>query len=276
MRRLVALLAAVFAAGCLPPVNADTVDAAWRACEAQGAGEQRIAQCTTVIDFPGTAPERRAAALIARGRIRAEQAQFGRAMSDFGRALRINNRNAQAYVARALLHQMNGAYDVAVRDYDQALAIDPSLQAAIEGRSQALAERLADFEEQIAELTERLEAAPTDAGLLNNRCWLRVINDDNLDAALADCNAAVLSEPRSANILDSRGLVHLKRGEYAEAIADYEAALAIEADRGHYLFGRGVARMRLGMTAEGQADIAEAERLQPGVTALYRSYRVEV
>lgn len=262
------------AAGCLGPVTAQTAETAWRQCQGQGAPEFRVAQCSIVIDYAETAPERRAAALIERGRIRADQAQFGRAMADFGRALRINSRNAQAYAARAVLHQMRGAYDVAVRDYDLALAIEPTLETALAGREEALANRFADFREQLNALTAQLQDAPTDASLLNNRCWLRVINDDDLDAALTDCNAALLASPQSAAALDSRGLVHLKRGDFAAAVADYDAALAIDARRGHYLYGRGVARIRMGLTAEGQADLVEAERLEPGIAAQYRTYHV--
>ena len=72
------------------------------------------------------------------------------------------------------------------------------------------------------------------------------MNDDDLDAALADCNAALRRPRPTTQRLDSRGLVHLKRGDFAAALADYEAALAIEPERGHFLYGRGLARLRLG------------------------------
>jgi tetratricopeptide (TPR) repeat protein len=274
MKRLALIGAAFVLSGCLPPVTADTVKTAWERCNGEGAAEYRVAQCSIVINFAETAPDRRAAALIERGKIRAEQSQFARAMADYGRALRINNRNAQVYAARALLHQARGAYDVALRDFDRALAIDPTLPAAITGRTETLANRVTQFEEDLASITEALQQTPTDSALLNQRCWIRTINNDDLDAALADCNAAILSQPTNAAALDSRGLVHLKRGDYAASIADYEAALAIEPTRGHYMFGRGAARIRMGLVAEGHADIAEAERLEPGITANYLSYGV--
>ncbi len=273
MKRFV-IAAAALLGGCLQPVTAETAHVSLERCTGEGALEYRVAQCSTVINFPETTPEDRAAALIARGRIRADQSQFARAMTDYGRAMRINNRNAQAYLARAALHQMRGAYNFALRDFDQALAIDPTLEAAITGRNDTLANRVTQYREQLEAVSEDLKAAPTNAALLNERCWIRTINDDDLDAALADCNAALLAEPRNSAALDSRGLVHLKRGDYAASIADYEAALAVEPTRGHYMFGRGVARIRMGLVAEGQADVAEAERLEPGITANYRTYGV--
>lgn len=260
--------------GCLGPVTAQKAETAWTACQGRGVTEMRVAQCSIVIDFPETTPERRASALILRGRIRAEQSQFARALADFGRALRINGRNAEAYAARGFLYQLRGSYDIAVRDYDQALAIEPALDSAVTGRQEALEQRVTAFREQLEAINERLQETPTDASLLNNRCWIRVINDDDLDAALADCNAAILASPQNAAALDSRGLVHIKRGDFAAAIADYDAALALEAGNSHYLYGRGVARLRMGMAAEGQADLAEAERLQPGIAAQYQTYHV--
>ncbi len=274
MRAAAIALCAMGLAGCLGPVTAQSAETAWQQCQGQGAPEFRISQCSIVIDYAETAPERRAAALVARGRIRVDQAQFGRAMTDFGRALRINSRNAQAYAARGILHQVRGAYDVAMRDFDLALSIEPTLETALTGREEALANRVVQFREQLQVLTERLRDAPADANLLNNRCWLRVINDDDLDAALADCNAALQASPGNSAALDSRGLVHLKRGDFAAAIADYDAALAVDGDRGHYLYGRGIARIRMGLMAEGQADLAEAERLEPGIAAQYRTYHV--
>lgn len=274
MKRLALLGAAVLLIGCVPAVTAESVQGAWERCSGEGAPEYRVAQCSIVINFAQTAPDRRAAALIERGKIRADQSQFARAMADYGRAMRINNRNAQAYAARALLHQARGAYDIALRDFDRALSIDPTLQAAIAGRTETLANRVTQFQEDLASITEALQQTPTDSALLNQRCWIRAINNDDLDAALADCNAAILAQPTNAAALDSRGLVHLKRGDYAASMADYDAALAMEPARGHYMFGRGVARIRMGLVAEGQADIAEAERLEPGITANYLSYGV--
>jgi tetratricopeptide (TPR) repeat protein len=108
--------------------------------------------------------------------------------------------------------------------------------------------------------------------LLNNRCWVRAVAGRELELALADCNAALTIEPNSANTLDSRALVHLKRGSLAEALTDYEAALAIEPGDGHYLYGRGLVRRALGQNASAEEDFIAAERAQPGVAEMYRSY----
>jgi tetratricopeptide (TPR) repeat protein len=64
-------------------------------------------------------------------------------------------------------------------------------------------------------------------------------------------------------MLDSRGLVHLRLGEFDKAIADYDASLAINPKIGWSLYGRGLAKQRKGLTAEGAADIAAATAINP-------------
>lgn len=274
MRALIAIALTACLAACIPPLNADTVELAWERCNGTGQPEARLSQCSAVIGFAGTTPERRAAALLVRGTLRANENQYARALADFGRALRLDGDNAEIYFQRGLVHQASGAFDVAVRDFDRALALQPNLQSALDSRTAALQQRVTSFQQELEFLNQRLSAAPTDAALLNNRCWLRVINNDNLDAALADCNASLAAAPNDPNVLDSRGLVQFKRGDYAAALADYEAAVRIDPNNGHFLYGRGLTRIALGMTAEGAADQARADELQPGIARQYQDYNI--
>ncbi|MBL8545293.1 MAG: hypothetical protein JNL81_02450 [Hyphomonadaceae bacterium] len=273
MRAAIALAFALCLAGCLPPVNADTVEAAWERCDGPGAPDYRINQCSIVIGFAGTTPERRAAALLVRGSIRSTEGQYNRALADFGRVLRIDARNAQAYIERGIVHQARGAFDFALRDFDFALTLQPGLQLALDRRAQVISDQAARYQAELTQLDEMLNEAPNDATLLNERCWLRTVNNDNLDAALADCHAALAAE-NDANVLDSRGLVFYKRGEFVASLADYEAAVALQPERGHFLYGRGLARAALGMNAEAQADFARAEELEPGIGRAYETYNI--
>jgi tetratricopeptide (TPR) repeat protein len=263
-------------AACLPSNGAPHTEAQWRACRDGVFQADRAGSCSAVAADERADPRRRAMALVQRGILRRDLGQYGRAVADFGRALRVDPSFAEAYVERGLVHRERGFFDIAVRDFDAALAIDPTLPRAIEQRELAVTGQVDNFLEELQLLDDALSRDPINASLLNNRCWLRVINDDDLDAALADCDAAVRIDPRSSEALDSRGLVHLKRGEFELAIADYDAALAIEPGRGHYLYGRGIARMRLGQ-AEGQADLVAAEAAEPGIGETYQlDYNVKL
>jgi tetratricopeptide (TPR) repeat protein len=272
MRLAAALAVAAALAACTPADPAATLAQNLTLCEGQGYPDQRIAACSAVVADPSIEPTRRAAAFVQRGMLRAELGQHARAVADFGRALRLDATNTDAYSERGAVHQQRGAFDLAVRDYDAALALDPRHSIASYRREEAMRGRVDAFSSQLAQLSEILAREPANVAALNNRCWLRATYDQDINAALADCNAAVNGDRRYAAAFDSRGLVHLKRGDFQAAIADYDAALAIEPSRGHYLYGRGLARLHLGLSQQGEADLAAAEAAEPGVAQAYAGY----
>ncbi len=110
--------------------------------------------------------------------------------------------------------------------------------------------------------TPRAVVAP-DA--LNGRCWARAIQKQELDKALADCNEALRRNPQSASYLDSRALVHVRRGELDVALADYDASIKYQANVPITLYARGVARLQKGMKDAGDTDIKAATALDPKV-----------
>jgi tetratricopeptide (TPR) repeat protein len=266
--RWVAAFALLALASCTPAESPAYLDQQWRLCQESLFPAQRIGACGAVIAARSTAPDRRAAALIQRGMQRSAQAQHLRAIADFGRALRIDANLVDAYIERGLVHQTRGAYESAIADFEAAAARDPGSRAAqlIEGARMLLANA---EQSELSQIMDALAIDPTNAALWNQRCWLRAVRGEELEYALGDCNEALRLAPNDPNIHDSRGLVNLKRGDFQAALIDYQAAVAIEPANGHFRFGRGIAHVRLGQKTEGEADLAEAERLQPGVTQLY-------
>lgn len=122
-----------------------------------------------------------------------------------------------------------------------------------------------------------IDAHPRDnklATAYNNRCWARVTHGMDLDDALSDCNHGLHLQPHDPSILDSRGLVRLKRGEFGDAIDDYDDALKRNPKIATSLYGRGVAKLRLGQKAAGDADIAAAKKLDADIAATMKEYGV--
>jgi tetratricopeptide (TPR) repeat protein len=266
--------AALVLAGCGPITTRPHTAAEWNACQ-NDADFQRVTSCTAVASDTRAEPNRRAIAYVLRGASRAQVGQYARAMADFGRAIRLDPRYANAYVERGQVFQQRGAFERAVRDFDSALAIDPNLPVAIQRRDDALSGRWDYLAEELRRLDDALARDPGNSGLLNNRCWTRAINDDDLDLALADCNAAIEHEPTNVEAWDSRGMVHLKREEFQAAYEDYNRAVSLRPGYGHYLYGRGIAQLRLGNADAGRADLANAEQVTPGITETYYEYGIE-
>lgn len=272
MKRLIAPLVLFGLGACTPPDPHAHAEENWRICETGTFENARVAACSMVIADAQAEPERRVAALVRRGTVRADNNEADRAIADFGRALRLDAHNVDALIQRGSVRQSQGAFQSALRDFDTALTIDPTSPMALQHREAALAGAPQTYAVRLDQLNQLLARDPANAGALNARCWLRATNNQELDLALADCDASLRARPNDANTLDSRGLVHLQRGEIEAARADYQAASALEPRNAHYLYGRALAEIRLGQDEKGNADLSEASRLDPGVAAEYFSY----
>ena len=149
-----------------------------------------------------------------------------------------NPDDASALYRRGQVYASKGAYNLAIKDFDDTLRINPK-----------------------------------DVEALNNRCWARAVVGD-LQSALKDCNEALRLRPNFVDALDSRGLVNLKSGLMKNAITDFDAALRINPRLTSSLYGRGLARQRSGSISEGNVDIANAKAMDPNIVQEFDSYGV--
>ena len=115
-------------------------------------------------------------------------------------------------------------------------------------------------------------AAAGDPTVLNDLCWTAALAGVMLDQALLDCEAALVLEPESAAILDSKGRVLLQAGDPIGALAAYDAALARAPNLPASLYGRGLARLALGDSEAGEADKAAALAIYPGAAEDFENY----
>jgi len=211
-----------------------------------------------------------------RGKVHARAKQPFLAMADFDQAIKLKPDDVAALIARAALRLAGHDTPGAIAD------LDAADRAA--GKEDNVRRQMAS----LYELAERLPAAiaqddlwiaahPDDIGLAgarNGRCWARALLNQELDKALADCNVALRLGPKMANVLDSRGLVRLRRGDMDGAIADYDAAISLNPKVAWSLYGRGVAKTRKGLVADGAADMAAATALRPDMAAEARKWGV--
>jgi tetratricopeptide (TPR) repeat protein len=83
----------------------------------------------------------------------------------------------------------------------------------------------AEFDRAISDYNQAIRLDPQDAAALNGRCRSFALANRELQQALDDCDAA-LRIAIDPDILNSRGLVNLKRSVFDKAREDYAAAVS--------------------------------------------------
>jgi predicted Zn-dependent protease len=208
-------------------------------------------------------------ALYARADTRVTAHRTDEALADAAEAIRQAPNSIEPYEVRGDLYLRLGQPAKALEDFDTSLRINPEAYGALQGRARAY----------VAMGKPNLAAADLDdigesADMLNGRCFARAVANLTLDKALEECDAAIRLAPKAAHILDSRGFVRFRRGEFAKAMADLDAALALDPRIAESLYIRGVAKKRLGDARGGDADIKAALALDAQVERTYADYGV--
>ncbi|MGY3606962.1 MULTISPECIES: caspase family protein [unclassified Bradyrhizobium] len=165
------------------------------------------------------------------------------------------------------------ADDPTIKTLTARLNDNPDDAAALYRRGQVYASKGA-YELAIKDFDNSLRLNPKDVEAYNNRCWARTVIGD-LQAALKDCNEALRLRPNFVDALDSRGLLNLKSGQTKNAIADFDAALKLNPRLTSSLYGRGLAKKRNGSVAEGDLDITNAKAMDPNIVKEFSDYGVQ-
>lgn len=221
-----------------------------------------------------------------RGLAQWESKQRVPALSDFDRAIKLKPDHVPALVARAELRLMRedaaDAADVAQATEDlnaadrvAAKEADARLRMAFAyARGDLLASALSQLDLWIAAHGDDSRRPMA----LSERCRVRALAGQDLAKALDDCNSAFRQAGKSSDggwrILDSRGLVRLRLGDYDKSIADYDASLKLSPKDAWSLYGRGIDKTRRGKISEGQADLAAATALWPPVAEAFQKHGI--
>jgi tetratricopeptide (TPR) repeat protein len=166
------------------------------------------------------------------------------------------------------------AYDKALSELDAGLsrAKDRDERLAIFQLRQSTLESLKRYDEALAVIDQVVVEAPDNSMGYNNRCWLKATRNLKLETAVADCDKALQIDPRNFAALDSRGLAHLRVGQFEASITDYDAALGERPGQPSSLFGRALAKAKLGDQTGASADRAAALKADPKVAEEFAGY----
>ncbi len=129
--------------------------------------------------------------------------------------------------------------------------------------------------EEGLDLLEQLKARrPGDGSLLNAICWYtatwNIVNEERMQT----CVEAVEKSDYSAAALDSRALAHFRLGNLDAAMADLDAALLADPGQSASRLIRGIVRVANG-DREGREEIRLALAMNPSIEANYKAWGLE-
>ena len=157
---------------------------------------------------------------------------------------------ATVYQMRGRAFLDYGLHELAARDYDTAIDLNPGSAEAFNGRGLAL-HRLGAYEAAVAAYGMALDLFPRYARAHRNRGMSHHFAGA-LDLAIADYGAAQRLQPTDPAAHALRGLSHFHGGDFAAAAADLSAALALQ-----YPYDQGPLFLYLARTRAGQDGRAE-------------------
>jgi len=160
------------------------------------------------------------------GRLYASQGWRTDAQRCLTRALQIDPQRTTASQALAQVHASSGNFAAALDSVSRSGARQSVLLTALQ------AEQQRDFATAIRNYESAVRSGDTSGVAANNLAWLYAQQGRNLDRALALAKSAQVLIPRDAAVLDTLGVVYLKRREFSQAIEILQSAKRLAANGG--------------------------------------------
>lgn len=183
-------------------------------------------------------------------------------------ALKLNPRDAMTLMALARQAAQLGDDALASDLLDKAFLKSPDDVSVRIARAVALKRdgQNATADKEIAALAAKT-LTPQER---NNLCWALAQANVALDVAITQCDQAI-AEKDIPMFRDSKGLVLIRLGRFADAVKEYDTALQNAGGDGFAsaFYGRAIANGRLGDKAKSDADAAKAVNLYPTVARDY-------
>jgi tetratricopeptide (TPR) repeat protein len=250
----------------LPTAQASTATPSATELAAQGSAlvarqqyDQAIAILTQAAELDPKDPR----VLYERSMAYLARKQADPALSDLNQALQLKPDYVDALLTRARVQLSRKDTAAARADLD---ALD-----RIELKGSDLRYRLSDMylalgapDRAVHQLDLWISVHSTDARLAsaqNSRCWERMLMDQELAKAEADCHAAVRATHNDPGILDSLAWVHFRQGKFDQSMREFNGVLKRAPKTSSSLYGRGMDELKLGQTQAGEADIAAAKAM---------------
>ena len=177
---------------------------------------------------------------------------------------------ANTHSNRGIAHYHNGVYDQAIRDYEAALAVNPSDAEVYYNRGLAYRNK-GDYDQAVRDYGEAIRLDPEFAEIYNNR-GLAYRHKQDYGQAVRDYDAAIRLNSEFAFAYNNRGIAHYQNAAYDQAVRDYDEAILIDPDFASAYYNRGKVRSKMGHNVQAVQDYGDAVRLNSVISTAFSDY----
>lgn len=183
----------------------------------------RINACTKIIELSSVKKTDLGISLTNRGSAYLNNYQYDLALKDFSRAIAIDPKYPRAFSERAVVYASQGKFDLAMQDASHAINLDSNYYQAYVNRGVIYMWKR-DFAMALKDFSHAIALNPNDAGIYADRSIIYNVNG-KYNLALQDLNIAFKLNPNQSGLLNDRGITYNNLGKYDLAIQDFDAAL---------------------------------------------------
>ena len=202
-----------------------------------------------------------------RGYAYAQQGDDAHALRDYAQALQLNPRFRDALSNRAMALLRLGRYDAALQDIENYIALNRENYLGYLGRGTIYSAQ-GKFDAALRDFNQAIMLAPTLSDGYLNRSTV-YISLGRYDAALTDLDEALRHNPRAAEVYANRGYVNLQLGRPEDAVRDLDWAIKLNPALALSYTNRGLYYAAIGQIEAALADFDRVIKMEPRSARAY-------
>ncbi|MDE0397841.1 MAG: tetratricopeptide repeat protein [Candidatus Poribacteria bacterium] len=177
--------------------------------------------------------------------------------------------DAAFYNNRGIDYRKDAKLDLAIKDFDKAIELNPEFAEAYNNRGNAY-DNKGDFDKAIVNFNTAIKFKSDFVEAYVNR-GVAYGKRDEFNKAINDFTTAIDLDPSHAGAYFNRGNPYLLKGDFERAIENYDTAIKLNPDDAQSYCHRGLARLNLKEWDKAEVDLTAAKNNGVDIIAAFHN-----